>query len=159
MAPRIRDYLEAPRTTRRKAIFSSNILVYLPALSQAEVLMTADPKVYTRTFSISTLLTQLQAFQHIFHKSGYNYPKSVHTIVDIKLLTGESIISAAREQIGNYVLIHRSSFHFSGGEDHSRHRKIMNPAFTASQLRSFLPFFRQSATKVCRLLLPHLIDV
>lgn len=41
--------------------------------------------------------------------------------------------------------------HFAGGEDHSRHRKIINPAFTASQLRSFLPLFRQSAAKVCHL--------
>lgn len=113
--------------------------------------MTADPKVSTHEHRPSTSLTQLQAFQHIFHKSGYNYPKSVHTIVDIKLLTGESIISAARTQIRNCVLTLRSSSYLVGGEDHSRHRKIMNPAFTASQLRSFLPFFRQSAAKVRRL--------
>ncbi|KAI9066918.1 cytochrome P450 [Trametes sanguinea] len=34
------------------------------------------------------------------------------------------------------------------GQDHARIRKIMNPAFTASQLRSFLPFFRNSAHKL-----------
>lgn len=32
--------------------------------------------------------------------------------------------------------------------DHTRIRKIMNPAFTASQLKSFLPLFRSSAHKV-----------
>ena len=33
-------------------------------------------------------------------------------------------------------------------KDHARIRKIMNPAFTAAQLKSFLPLFRGSAQKV-----------
>ena len=35
------------------------------------------------------------------------------------------------------------------GEDHHRHRKIMHPAFSAPQLRSFLPLFQRIAGKVC----------
>ena len=35
------------------------------------------------------------------------------------------------------------------GEDHYRHRKIMNPAFSGPQLRSFLPLFQRIAGKVC----------
>lgn len=34
------------------------------------------------------------------------------------------------------------------GADHARMRKIMSPAFTASQLKSFLPLFRGTAQKV-----------
>lgn len=33
-------------------------------------------------------------------------------------------------------------------KDHARIRKIMNPAFTAAQLKSFLPLFLGSAQKV-----------
>lgn len=34
------------------------------------------------------------------------------------------------------------------GADHQRHRKVMNPAFSAPQLRSFLPLFQRITTKV-----------
>jgi hypothetical protein len=36
------------------------------------------------------------------------------------------------------------------GAQHSRHRKIMNPAFSYGSLRVFLPLFRHTAHKVCR---------
>ncbi|KAI0701973.1 cytochrome P450 [Cytidiella melzeri] len=86
------------------------------ALGQ-DVLQVADPK----------------ALQHIFHKSGYNYPKNIESNVIIKILTGDSILAAPNSH------------------SHSRHRKVMNPAFSAPQLRSFLPQFRNSAAKLCRL--------
>ena len=34
------------------------------------------------------------------------------------------------------------------GEVHQRHRKVMNPAFTAAQLRSFMPLFSRYSAKV-----------
>lgn len=36
---------------------------------------------------------------------------------------------------------------FVDGPVHSRHRKVMNPAFSAPRLRSFLPLFQRSAVK------------
>ena len=36
----------------------------------------------------------------------------------------------------------------SADQDHARMRKIMNPAFAASQLKSFLPLFQDHARKV-----------
>ncbi len=36
------------------------------------------------------------------------------------------------------------------GRDHQRHRKIMNPAFSAAHLRTFLPLFQRIGTKVSR---------
>lgn len=80
-------------------------------------LMTCDPK----------------ALQHIFHKSGYNYPKESRIIIGSRLVTGRSIVWAP------------------SGDDHARHRKVMNPAFTAPQLRSFLPLFRRSSNKMCQM--------
>ncbi|KAI0826239.1 cytochrome P450 [Irpex lacteus] len=83
-----------------------------------DVLVVADPK----------------ALQHIFHKSGYGYGKSIESLVTNNMLAGKSILYAPN------------------GSSHARHRKVMNPAFSAPQLRSFLPIFRKSAAKLCQLL-------
>ncbi|TBU46080.1 cytochrome P450 [Dichomitus squalens] len=71
-----------------------------------------------------------KAMQHIFHKSGYNYAKRRDHTEVTKMFTGPGIISAQ-------------------GEVHQRHRKIMNPAFSAPQLRSFLTLFQDIGTKMC----------
>ncbi|KAM5532813.1 hypothetical protein V8D89_013532 [Ganoderma adspersum] len=76
-------------------------------------LMVADPK----------------ALQHIFHKSGYHFPKSAVARQITREIAGEGILYAM-------------------DRDHARIRKIMNPAFTAGQLKSFLPLFRSSAQKL-----------
>ncbi|PIL24888.1 cytochrome P450 [Ganoderma sinense ZZ0214-1] len=70
-----------------------------------------------------------KALQHIFHKSGYRFPKSAIARQITREIAGEGILYAM-------------------DRDHSRIRKIMNPAFTASQLKSFLPLFRSSAQKL-----------
>ncbi|KAI0354772.1 PAH-inducible cytochrome P450 monooxygenase PC-PAH 1 [Trametes cingulata] len=72
-----------------------------------------------------------KALQYIFHKSGYHFPKPAVA----RQIT--------REIAGNGIL-------FAADQDHARIRKIMNPAFTASQLRSFLPLFRGSAHKLAQ---------
>lgn len=38
--------------------------------------------------------SRFQALQHMFHKSGYNYSKNVHSYVDAGLIAGKSILSA-----------------------------------------------------------------
>jgi len=81
-----------------------------------------------------------KALQHILHKSGYNYPKGVEASVTVKIITGESIL------------------HTPDGHSHSRHRKVMNPAFSAPQLRSFLPSFRRSAEKLCGMWKDEVLD-
>lgn len=42
----------------------------------------------------------------------------------------------------------------SQGEIHSRHRKVLNPAFSVSQLRQFLNLFQRSSVRVSVLLCP-----
>ncbi|OCH85106.1 PAH-inducible cytochrome P450 monooxygenase PC-PAH 1 [Obba rivulosa] len=74
-------------------------------------------------------LADAKALQHVFHKSGYHYPKPVESRQLTRQITGEGILRAE-------------------GPEHARHRKIMNPAFTAAQLRSFIPVFRRSAVKL-----------
>ncbi|EKM52320.1 uncharacterized protein PHACADRAFT_260638 [Phanerochaete carnosa HHB-10118-sp] len=73
-----------------------------------------------------------KALQYILHKSGYNFPKSVLT------------------RIGSFNVAGRSILWAPNGEVHSRHRKVMNPAFTAPQLRSFLPLFRRGSNRLCQ---------
>ncbi|KAI0088187.1 cytochrome P450 [Irpex rosettiformis] len=75
-----------------------------------------------------------KALQHIFHKSGYGYEVNAEKLVTRLMLLGPSILSA------------------SSGPGHSRHRKVMTPAFSAPQLRSFLPLFHRHAAKMCRVL-------
>ncbi|TFK81533.1 cytochrome P450 [Polyporus arcularius HHB13444] len=70
-----------------------------------------------------------KALQHILHKSGYNYPKRV----DMNTMTFL--------QFGPGIL-------WSEGSVHQRHRKVMNPAFSAQQLRTFVPLFQRTAVKL-----------
>ncbi|KIP07386.1 hypothetical protein PHLGIDRAFT_19184 [Phlebiopsis gigantea 11061_1 CR5-6] len=85
------------------------------------------------TLGTSVLMTaDPKALQHVMHKSGYNYAKTTQAQVNIMNITGRSILWAPT------------------GDVHSRHRKIMNPAFSAPQLRSFLPLFRRSSAKLCQ---------
>ncbi|THH16717.1 hypothetical protein EW146_g3968 [Bondarzewia mesenterica] len=75
------------------------------------------------------MLADPKAIQHILHTSGYHYPKSADARQIIRMITGTSII-------------------WVDGEDHQRHRKVMNPAFSAPQLKSFLPLFHRMAMKL-----------
>ncbi|KAG2341337.1 cytochrome P450 [Suillus weaverae] len=70
-----------------------------------------------------------RALQYVFHTSGYRFSKRTLANETTRLFTGESILTA--DPI-----------------DHQRHRKIMNPAFGAAQLRTFLPVFRRSAARL-----------
>ncbi|KAG2756654.1 cytochrome P450 [Suillus brevipes Sb2] len=70
-----------------------------------------------------------RALQYVFHTSGYRFSKRTVAVEITRLFTGESILSA-------------------DANDHQRHRKIMNPAFGAAQLRTFLPLFRHSAARL-----------
>ncbi|EIW63773.1 cytochrome P450, partial [Trametes versicolor FP-101664 SS1] len=66
------------------------------------------------------------ALQYIHHKSGYHFPKAVFMQQISREINGDGILTAT-------------------GHDHARIRKIMNPAFSAGQLRSFLPLFQCAA--------------
>ncbi|KAH9885379.1 PAH-inducible cytochrome P450 monooxygenase PC-PAH 1 [Cubamyces lactineus] len=72
-----------------------------------------------------------KALQYIFHKSGYHFSKGPVARQMTREITGPGIL-------------------FAQDQDHARIRKIMNPAFTAGQLRSFLPLFRGSAQKLAQ---------
>ncbi|PIL34065.1 cytochrome P450 [Ganoderma sinense ZZ0214-1] len=81
-------------------------------------------------FGTDVLMTvDPKAIQHVFQKSGYNYTKKASQNFMTEIMTGPGIISAL-------------------GEDHQRHRKIMHPAFSAPQLRAFLPLFQRIADKL-----------
>ncbi|KAI1791252.1 cytochrome P450 [Ganoderma leucocontextum] len=82
------------------------------------------------TFGKDVLMTvDPKAMQHIMQKSGYNYTKKTTFVHATWLLAGPGIVSVL-------------------GKDHQRHRKIMNPAFSAAHLRSFLPLFQRIAGKL-----------
>ncbi|KAI0712966.1 cytochrome P450 [Cerioporus squamosus] len=70
-----------------------------------------------------------KALQHIYHKSGYNYTKRTSANQMVEIMGGPGIVAAL-------------------GKDHQRHRKVMNPAFSAAHLRTFLPLFQRIGTKL-----------
>ncbi|KAI0721330.1 cytochrome P450 [Cerioporus squamosus] len=72
-----------------------------------------------------------KALQHILHKSGYNYPKRRDVSKMSEIFSGGPGITSV------------------AGEVHQRQRKIMNPAFSATQLRSFLTLFQENGRKLC----------
>ncbi|KJA15630.1 hypothetical protein HYPSUDRAFT_194030 [Hypholoma sublateritium FD-334 SS-4] len=73
------------------------------------------------------MLADPKALHHIVQISSYRYPKPHDTNQAIRLMMGRGIFWAS-------------------GDDHKRHKKVMNPAFDISRLRSFLPLFQRSAT-------------
>ncbi|KAM5543175.1 hypothetical protein V8D89_003049 [Ganoderma adspersum] len=81
-------------------------------------------------FGMDVIMTaDPKAIQHIMQKSGYNYTKKRSFSHMQWLLTGPGIAAVL-------------------GKTHQRHRKIMNPAFSAAHLRTFLPLFQRIASKL-----------
>jgi len=70
-----------------------------------------------------------KALRHIFHTSGYNFGRPKDALKTTELVFGKGL---------SWVQ----------GEAHQRQRKIMNPAFFTSQLRTFIPLFQSSAYKL-----------
>ncbi|EGN99132.1 hypothetical protein SERLA73DRAFT_73689 [Serpula lacrymans var. lacrymans S7.3] len=68
-----------------------------------------------------------KALQYIFHTSGYRFPKTKAIDQSAKIFTGRGILTVK-------------------GDVHQRQRKILSPAFSAGQLHTFLPIFRQLAS-------------
>ncbi|KAA1474653.1 cytochrome P450 [Dentipellis sp. KUC8613] len=77
------------------------------------------------------MLTDPKALQYILHTSGYRFPKRADNVEMIRLFLGQGLV-------------------WAHGETHQRQRKIMNPAFTAPQLRSFLGVFQQHGLKLAQ---------
>ncbi|TFY82541.1 hypothetical protein EWM64_g1476 [Hericium alpestre] len=75
------------------------------------------------------MITDPKAIQYILHTSGYKYPKPEENRGFVRLIVGQGIIWAE-------------------GETHRRQRKIMNPAFSPAQLRSFLPLFQHHTQRL-----------
>ncbi|KAF8578884.1 PAH-inducible cytochrome P450 monooxygenase PC-PAH 4 [Ramaria rubella] len=75
-------------------------------------------------------LADPKGLQYILNKSGYRYPKTFESRNRQQLSTGRGIV-------------------WADGEQHARHRKIMNPAFSYSALKDFLPLFFDIAQKAC----------
>ncbi|KAF8507406.1 cytochrome P450 [Gautieria morchelliformis] len=69
-----------------------------------------------------------KAMQYIFNTAGYNFPRNPQAVAMSKLIVGPGIL-------------------FAQGAEHARHRKIMNPAFSYSSLRLFVPIFRNISEK------------
>lgn len=75
------------------------------------------------------MLSDPKALKCILHISGYRFPKVPDTVHLFTALIGLGVATAE-------------------GAVHQRQRKILNPAFSASQLRQSLPLFQSFASKL-----------
>ena len=84
--------------------------------------------------------------QHVYQKYPYSYSKRSSQVNMVYLLAGPGILSASGEwtQLSRVTLGSPCSV----ARDHVRHRKIMNPSFSAARLRAFLPIFQRIGCKV-----------
>ncbi|VDC03589.1 unnamed protein product [Peniophora sp. CBMAI 1063] len=75
------------------------------------------------------VLADPKALQYVLQTSGYRFPKNAAAQGELHMVFGDGIL-------------------WVQGNQHQRHRKIMNPAFSVPQLKSFLPVFLRYAEKL-----------
>ena len=91
-----------------------------------------------------------QALQHILQKSSYNYPKRVDINTILGLLLGPGIFWAEGKHtlcVLGITVMDNDGSPFTAGSMHQRHRKVMSPAFSVQQLRTFIPLFQSTTAK------------
>ncbi|KAF8518583.1 cytochrome P450, partial [Gautieria morchelliformis] len=76
-------------------------------------------------------ITDPKALQYVLNTASYRFPKPGDVRAAIQLSIGRGIVWAE----GSFWM------------QHSRHRKIMNPAFSYNALRGFLPLFHHTAQR------------
>jgi hypothetical protein len=88
-----------------------------------------------------------QVIHHILNVEGYYFSSLSQDIANTKMTLGEGIIYA---QGPSCLTCDGNSTDYSGllGAYHARHRKIMNPAFSFSAMRIFLPLFQHTSQEV-----------
>ncbi len=93
------------------------------------------------------MLSDPKALKYVLHTSGYQFPKSPDHVHLVAALIGPGVAVAE----GMYcicLIIRENSTDISSDTVHQRQRKILNPAFSASQLRQSLPLFQSFTSKV-----------
>ncbi|KAK0184866.1 cytochrome P450 [Armillaria mellea] len=99
-------------------------------------LETTWQKTYGNTFRIGGCFAQNilmtsdpKAIQHILRSSGYRYPKTKDVMHLWEMMVGKGLLATADSA-------------------HQRQRKILNPAFSSSQLREYMSVFRATGIKI-----------
>ncbi|KAF8515955.1 cytochrome P450 [Gautieria morchelliformis] len=90
-------------------------------------------------------ITDPKALQYILNTSAYHFAKPPENRANTSLTIGKGIVWA-EGSLCCRTCARADSFN-SVGMQHSRHRKIMNPAFSYGALRGFLPLFHHTAQK------------
>ncbi|KAH8977852.1 cytochrome P450 [Lactarius akahatsu] len=79
-----------------------------------------------------------EALRYILHVPGYHFDKRKEVLKFVEMTFGRGLTWAT-------------------GETHRRQRGVMNPAFSAPQMRTFLPMFQNSASKLVQVLKEEVI--
>ncbi|KAA1474631.1 cytochrome P450 [Dentipellis sp. KUC8613] len=77
----------------------------------------------------SLMIADPKALQYVLQTSGYRFPKRPDAREVTRMILGRGIV-------------------WADGHGHQRQRRIMSPAFSAAQLKSFLPLFQRYGLKL-----------
>ncbi|KIY67815.1 cytochrome P450 [Cylindrobasidium torrendii FP15055 ss-10] len=84
------------------------------------------------TFGTEILLTSdAKAIHYVLHTSAYRFEKAPEAVISITAVNGKGVIAV-------------------NGKTHQRHRKVLSPAFSEIQLRTFMPVFQSVANTLTK---------
>jgi cytochrome P450 len=92
------------------------------------------------------MISDPRALQYIFQQSGYRFVRTSEEKLRGTNLTGPGIANMSGQWCVGHSI--ETSLTFNQGEVHQRQRKVMLPAFSAQQLRTFLEVFQYHVGKV-----------
>ena len=113
-------------------------------------MFSADPKA-RHLFYVNPCISSNeheQVIQYITNTAGYNFHSPKHIQAINKILMGDGIVAAQGTFYFQYHVCSMLAYTGLSGAHHTRHRKIMNPAFSFGVLRDFLPLFSRTSQKV-----------
>ncbi|KIY67816.1 cytochrome P450 [Cylindrobasidium torrendii FP15055 ss-10] len=91
------------------------------------------------TFGDDILMTSdAKALQYILHTCAYKFEKAQEMIISVLASNGRSVLGV-------------------NGATHQRHRKVLSPAFSETQLRNYIPLFQRVGKTLTRQIL-HSIE-
>ncbi|RHY25908.1 hypothetical protein DYB32_008012 [Aphanomyces invadans] len=130
----LRNVLPGPRPTSfllGNAIASWHTTTAYPEPYLSWLVQYGPAVYYRELFSHTVMLSDPKALQHVLVTHASKYPR--HPIIRAYLsdiVLGKGLVS-------------------SEGARHDAHRKLLNPHFTAAQVKSFVPVFEQLTSRCC----------
>ena len=91
------------------------------------------------------LLSDPRAIQHVL-QPGYDYCKCTERRFNLRMMFGHGVIWA--DGVSRHTFLVTSTHHICPGDGHKRQRKVLQPAFGASESKALFPIMVRRAEAV-----------